>query len=589
MDSGTGNVKITHHVKFLPTKFPLLKIGDTSAHHHSFTLVPNETETLPIKDNAILNDPNIQSEEEISQKNLKNPLIQTQQPSVKRYLWVPENESIPQNEILGDVSYPRNILTHQRQQKHYANLADNLSLNPKTYQEAINRSDSQEWQNAIKVELTNMTTHNVWSPARTDQNIKPLSTTWVFKQKTDEDGNLSKYKARQCIRGFNQKEGIDYLEVFSPTGRLSSLRLLLTLFHIHKYPIEQMDVGCAFLNGKPEETLHIFRPPGYFEYPETDIFVLNKSLYGLKQSPCCWHKVLKNTLISIGLTPCFTDPCLFYSQDRSNAFLLFIHVDDLIFGGTWNEKFKNQIKTFFEMEDLGNVKYALGIRIKQNKEYISLIQDKFVHQILTEFNVNQVQPPSAPLPSNYKDLKNLEGKPVEPPPFNFRRAVGLIQYLVQCTQTDLSFATSFLSQFLENPKYEHYKAVVHTLKYLSGTRQFTLNLGRNLMIHPDSQIYGFTNSDWGGGTEKKSFSGSLFYFHGALGWRAHKQKVVALSSAKAEYNALTKSAQDLSCIKQLIYESTNKEVSCILHSDNKSAIAIASNPIYHHRTRNIDF
>ncbi|MBW0529673.1 hypothetical protein O181_069388 [Austropuccinia psidii MF-1] len=118
------------------------------------------------------------------------------------------------------------------------------------------------------------------------------------------------------------------------------------------------------------------------------------------------------------------------------------------------------------MEDLGNVKYALGIRIRQNKEYISLIQDKFVHQILNEFNLNQVRPPSAPLPSNYKDLKNMEGKPVEPPLFNFIRAVGLLQYIVQCTQRDLSFATLFLSQFLEDPKDENYKAVVHTLKYL---------------------------------------------------------------------------------------------------------------------------
>ncbi|MBW0506375.1 hypothetical protein O181_046090 [Austropuccinia psidii MF-1] len=216
------------------------------------------------------------------------------------------------------------------------------------------------------------------------------------------------------------------------------------------------------------------------------------------------------------------------------------------------------------MEDFGNVKYALGIRIRQNKEYIPLIQDKFVHQILNEFNVNQVRPPSSPLPSNYKDLKNLEGKPVEPPPFNFRRSV-------------------------EDPKDEHYKAVVYMLKYLLGPCQFTLNLGRNHIMHPDSQIYGLTDSNWGGGTEKKSFSGSLVYFHGALGWRAHKQKVVAMSSAKAAFNALNRSAQDLSWINQLFYKSANKELSCVLHSNNQSSIAIASNPIYHHGTRHIDF
>ncbi|MBW0491243.1 hypothetical protein O181_030958 [Austropuccinia psidii MF-1] len=229
MDSGTGKIKISHHVKFLPTKFPLLKIGDTSAYHHSFILVPNETETFPIEENSISNDPNVQSEDKMSRKNLKNPsiedppVIQAQQPTVKGYSWVPENESIAQNEILGDVGDPRNVLTHQRQQRHHANLADHLSLDPKTYLEAINGLDSQELKNAIKAELINMTTHNFWSPVRPDQNIKLLSTTWVFKQKTNEDGNLSKYKARLCVRGFNQKEGIDYLEVFSPKGRLCSL------------------------------------------------------------------------------------------------------------------------------------------------------------------------------------------------------------------------------------------------------------------------------------------------------------------------------------------------------------------------------
>ncbi|MBW0494087.1 hypothetical protein O181_033802 [Austropuccinia psidii MF-1] len=221
MDSGTGNVKITHHVKFLPTEFPLLKIKETSYHHHPFILVPNETETLPVEDTTISNDPNLLSKDKTSIEN--PPTIQTQQPSTKGYMWVPESESLPQNEILGNVGDHRNILNQQRRQNHHANLADHLSLNPKSYQESINGLNSQEWKNAIKAELTNINTHNVWSPVGMDPNIKPLSTTWVFKRKTHENGNLSKYKARLCIRGFNQKEGIDYSEVFSPTGRLCSL------------------------------------------------------------------------------------------------------------------------------------------------------------------------------------------------------------------------------------------------------------------------------------------------------------------------------------------------------------------------------
>ncbi|MBW0478654.1 hypothetical protein O181_018369 [Austropuccinia psidii MF-1] len=199
-----------------------------------------------------------------------------------------------------------------------------------------------------------------------------------------------------------------------------------------------MDVCCAFLNGTPEEVLHILRPSGYTEHPETNVFVLNKSLYGLKQSPHCWKKVLKRTLITIGLSPCNTDPSLYYSQNRNQPLWLFVHVDDLIFGGTWTSLFKEKIQFFFEMEDLGKIKYKLSIRIAQPEEAITLFQNKFIKHILVEFSIEQAKAPPSPLLRNYKELKTVTLEPPKQHPFNFRRGVGLIQYLVQCTRPDLS-------------------------------------------------------------------------------------------------------------------------------------------------------
>ncbi|MBW0536249.1 hypothetical protein O181_075964 [Austropuccinia psidii MF-1] len=94
---------------------------------------------------------------------------------------------------------------------------------PKNYSQAMKSNYQQEWKKSIATELENMRKHNVWSPSETNEHVKPLSTTWVFKRKTDEDRNLTKFKARLCVRGFNQKEGIDYGDVFSPTGRPTSL------------------------------------------------------------------------------------------------------------------------------------------------------------------------------------------------------------------------------------------------------------------------------------------------------------------------------------------------------------------------------
>ncbi|MBW0528577.1 hypothetical protein O181_068292 [Austropuccinia psidii MF-1] len=310
-----------------------------------------------------------------------------------------------------------------------------------------------------------------------------------------------------------------------------------------------MDVHCAFLNGIPDKPLYIYCPEGY-KTQNYSILKLNKSIYGLKQSPCCWHTALKACLEEIGLIPCYTDPCLFYSKNSDKPMWLYVHVDDLIFGSSWNTEFKEKINKSFNMEDLGTVKYALGIRITQETNYVTLIQDKLIDQILTEFKMSNCRTSSSPLPSNIKDLKNNQEPPCTKPPFSYRRAIGLLQYLVQCTRPDLAFSVSFLSQFLEAPTESHFNALDHVFKYLVGTKEYSLKLGQNGIQHSLSNIIAFCDADWGGSKDWKSCSASIIYYAGFIGWRSHKQKVVALSSAEAEYNSMTECCQDLLWAKQ---------------------------------------
>ena len=252
----------------------------------------------------------------------------------------------------------------------------------------MHSSSQDQWKGAIGTKLGNMDQHNVWTPVKQTDSIHPLTTTWVFKRKTNKNGDLSKYKARLCVRGFNQREGVDSNDVFSPTGRLTSLSLLLTICNINQFKVHQMDVKCAFLNGVPEEDLYIFPPQGLPHHPSNTVLKLNKSLYGLKQSPRCWHEALTTALQKIGLVKTKTDPCLYISSDPTQPFFLFAHVDDLIFGGSWLPEFKAKISQCFEMEDLGKVRYALGIQITQTPEKVSLIQDKYINNILSEFNIS---------------------------------------------------------------------------------------------------------------------------------------------------------------------------------------------------------
>ncbi|KAI7954364.1 hypothetical protein MJO28_004764 [Puccinia striiformis f. sp. tritici] len=344
----------------------------------------------------------------------------------------------------------------------------------------------------------------------------------------------------------------------------------------------------------PQDTTHSMcsksvRVPQGLDGKEGTVLKLNKSLYGLKQSPRCWHHALTSALKEIGLVPCHSDPCLYFSADQSRPMFLYAHVDDLIFGGTWTSEFKNKITSHFDMEDLGLSKYALGIRIIQGQGPIKLIQDKYIASILDEFQVHNDRNTEIPLPNNYQTLKFSPAEAPETPPFNYRRVVGLLQYVVQCTRPDLAFAVSFLSQFLEEPKISHYQAARHTLRYLSHTKEKLLILGQNDLDRGNHELVGYSDSDWNGSKAWNSYAGSVIYYNGTVGWRSHKQDVVALSSAEGEYVALTECNQDLLWVANVLEEITTIKPKLTLFTDNQSSMQIAKNPIYHHGTRHMNF
>ena len=240
------------------------------------------------------------------------------------------------------------------------------------------------------------------------------------------------------------------------------------------------------------------------------------------------------------------------------------------------------------MEDLGIAKYALGIWINQFGGSIALVQDKYIKNMLKEFNINNNQSTLIPLPSNWKQLKTIPSHKPKTPPYNYWWVVGLIQWLVQCTRPSLAFALSFLSQFLEDPWESHYKAARHTLQYISTTKDQHLILGQNNLKQQPNKLIGFSDSNWNGLKSWNSYSASIIYFHGTICWRSHKQQTMALSSAEGERVSLSDLSQDLLWCMNVL-EELQILPQLTLYTDNQSAIAIASNPIYHHGTRHINF
>ncbi|KAK8559961.1 hypothetical protein V6N12_012772 [Hibiscus sabdariffa] len=134
---------------------------------------------------------------------------------------------------------------------------------PKTYQEAVSSPDSEKWLEAMRSEMDFMSENQVWTLVEPPEGIKPIGCKWVFKKKTDMDGNVQTYKGRLVAKGFRQIHGVDYDETFSPVAMFKSIRILLAIAAFHDYEIWQMDVKTAFLNGKLEEDVYMTQPEGF--------------------------------------------------------------------------------------------------------------------------------------------------------------------------------------------------------------------------------------------------------------------------------------------------------------------------------------
>ncbi|KAI7965543.1 hypothetical protein MJO29_001291 [Puccinia striiformis f. sp. tritici] len=611
----TSKILVTHHVKFSPSCFPCLfpnpvrNISETDL----FDFGPEELaapfETLPINNEQRVEEltdtlivPDSPTSLETSLAGPADPPSPASDPPVapKGYAYVPDFNTAPKD--ISSAIDPSNIIEggrrHRAQviRRHQANLivGEPASLkDPKTYGDILGRLDEEHWLMAVEVELNNITRHEVWVVAPLTPGAKPLDTVWVFKRKFDADGDLLKYKARLCVRGFRQIEGTDYGATFAPTGRPTTLRLIMGLGAINDFEIHQMDVKCAFLNGVPDEDLFIKVPAGVgIELPPGHGLKLQKSLYGLKQSPRCWYKALKDFFTSINFAPATVDPCLFIHQDPSKFCCVFIHVDDLIIIGPDVEFFKKQIKARFEMEDLGECNWVLGMRVTRDRpnRTLTLSQDRYIREILEEFEMSDCRPIAAPLPNNATTC------PIDPSPptphFNYRRGVGLLSYLVQCTRPDLAFACSYFSQFLNKPSKTHQNHLLHSLRYLQHTKHLGLTLGS--VGGPLSTLVAYSDASHGNATQAYSFAGSAILHNGLIGWRCAKMdnNAPSISTTESEYRACSETGQDiiwvqqlLDCLRPLLHLPANQVT---LFCDNQGALALLKDTVYQHRTRHIN-
>lgn len=494
----------------------------------------------------------------------------------------------------------RNERSHRKPKylQDYIYIAKEELPDPLNIDEALSREDAEEWKKAISEELNSHERKETWTVIEeVPHGRKAIQSKWVFKIKKSADGRLDKYKARLVAKGYSQTEGIDYDEVFSPVVRVCTLKTIIALAAELNLEMESMDVVTAYLNSDLKEEI-------YMELPKTDkhqtsnFCKLNKALYGLKQSGRAWNQKLHNELTKIGLSQSKIDPCLYFRLESEEIFLLTIYVDDLLILTNNKKKlneFKEIMKTIFEMMDLGAAQQCLGIRISRDreKETIFLDQQAYIKSILKEFNMSTCHPIKTPMLAGAKLSKEMEPQTVdereEMSHIPYREAVGKLLYLSQWTRPDISYAVSVVSKFNSNPGTAHWTAVKQILRYLKGT------MDKKLVYHRSErkEIMGFCDSDWGGDVDdRRSYAGYAFKLGNSLiSWSSKKQPTLTLSTTEAEYMALSHATKEALWLQQLFEELKLNEIASkpiTICCDNKGALELSKNNVYHGRTKHID-
>ena len=251
---------------------------------------------------------------------------------------------------------------------------------------------------------------------------------------------------------------------------------------------------------------------------------------------------------------------------------------------------KTELGKSFRVKDLGELHYFLGVNVKQNSDggNIWIGQPSYTQEVLKKFRLERCKPAATPVAQGTKLLKATD----DSEPFDatlYKSAVGMLLYLSGWTRPDIAFAVSNVARFCSRPTKEHWVAVKRILKYLKGTANYGLLYTKK--DDANRVIVGFSDADWAGNAnDRKSTSGYLFMVSGApVSWKSKKQTCVALSTAEAEYVALTAATQEITWLRQLLKDLHNEQVKpTVIHEDNQSAICIAQNTQYHGKTKHID-
>ena len=482
-------------------------------------------------------------------------------------------------------------------QEHEYDVVDDTD--PINFSQALSSPNSAEWIDAMQDELASMHKNEVWDLVELPAGCKPISCKWVFKTKRDAQGNIERYKARLVAKGFTQREGIDYTETFSPVSTKDSFRIIMALVAHFDLELHQMDVKTAFLNGDLSETIYMSQPDGFQEKgKEHHVCRLKKSIYGLKQASRQWYLKFDEIVTSLGFKENDADQCIYMLMNVGSFVIMVLYVDDILLASNdmnlLNET-KQMLSEHFEMKDLGDASFVLGIQIHRDRSLgmLGLSQKSYIEKLLKRFNMSACSHVSTPIqkgetfskaqcPQNDDEREKMKNVP-------YASAVGSLMYAQVCTRPDIAYAVGVLGRYLSNPGQKHWTAAKRVMRYLQGTKNCMLTYRRS----DDLKVTGYSDSDFAGcPDDHKSTSGYIFIMAGgAVSWKSVKQSLTATSSMEAEYVACYEATREAVWLRNFIsglkiVESISRPLT--ICCDNAAAVSFSHNNKSSARTKHFD-
>ena len=456
---------------------------------------------------------------------------------------------------------------------------------PENYEDA---QMNPAWQEAMKEEIHMIEKNHTWElvdrPA--DKNI--IGVKWIFRTKLNADSSINKFKARLVVKGYAQVYGVDYSDTFAPVARMDTIRLLLAVAAHKNWKVFQMDVKSAFLNGDLQEEIYVEQPAGFVVQGEEDkVYMLKKTLYGLKHAPRAWYGRIDDYLTGFGFQKSLSESTLYVKKIDDDVLIVSLYVDDLLVTGSnlqQIERFKQDMMQAFEMSDLGLMSFFLGMEIKQSRGVIFIGQEKYAKEILKKFQMENCKPTATPM--NQKDKFSKEDGTARVNEEKYRSLIGCLLYLT-ATRPDILYATNLLSRFMHCLSELHMRAAKRILRYIKGTCSF----GVKFMQCKTLKLHGFSDSDWGGFIDDmKSTSGFCFNLGSTIfSWSSKKQSIVAQSTAEAEFIAATAAVNQALWLQKLLRDlHMEEEEATEISVDNQAAIAISNNLVFHGKTKHFN-